>query len=91
MIYWVTESIGTSFRPYYEGADLPGPMPPVQVPAAVFIQRHEGSYPESIARRFYQDLRVLERLDEGGHFAVGEVPQAMAQRTRAFARELGLL
>jgi pimeloyl-ACP methyl ester carboxylesterase len=91
MIYWVTESIGTSFRPYYEGADLPGPMPPVQVPAAVFIQRHEASYPESMARRFYQDLRVFERLDEGGHFAVGEVPQAMAQRTRAFARELGLL
>ena len=23
MIYWVTESIGTSFRPYYEGADQP--------------------------------------------------------------------
>ncbi len=23
MIYWITESIGTSFRPYYEGADQP--------------------------------------------------------------------
>ena len=24
MIYWVTQSIATSFRPYYEGADTPG-------------------------------------------------------------------
>ena len=91
MIYWVTESIGASFRPYYEGEDLPGPMPLVDVPAAVFIQRHEGSYPESIARGFYRDLRVFERLDEGGHFAVAEVPVAMADRTRAFARQLDLL
>jgi len=91
MIYWVTQSIGTSFRPYYEGADQPGPMPPVEVPAAVFIQRHEGAYPESIARRFYRDLRVFERLEVGGHFAVAEVPHALAERTRAFARELRLL
>jgi len=91
MIYWVTRSIASSFRPYYEGADTPGPIPPVEVPAAVFIQRHEHDYPESIARDFYRDLRTFERLQEGGHFTVAEVPTAMAQRTRAFAAELGLL
>jgi pimeloyl-ACP methyl ester carboxylesterase len=91
MLYWVTQSIGTSFRPYYEGADLPGPIPPVEVPAAVFIQRHEGGYPESLARAYYRDLRVFERLSAGGHFAVAEVPQAMADRTRDFARGLDLL
>ena len=84
-LYWVTQSIGTSFRPYYEGADQPGPMPPVTVPAAVHIQRHEHDYPESVARGFYRDLRVFERLDEGGHFTVAEVPDAMAERIRAFA------
>ncbi len=91
MIYWATESIGSSFRPYYEGADQPAPIPPVTVPASVHIQRHEWDYPESLARRFYRDLRAFERLDEGGHFAVAEVPQAMAQRVRAFADGLGLL
>lgn len=91
MIYWVTQSIGSSFRPYYEGADTPDPMPPVTVPAAVFIQRHEFDYPESLARAFYRDLRTFERLAEGGHFAVAEVPAAMAERTRAFAGQLGLL
>lgn len=83
-LYWMTESIGTSFRPYHEGADQPGPMPPVTVPAAVHIQRHERDYPESVARGFYQDLRVFERLEEGGHFTVAEVPDAMAERLRAF-------
>jgi len=84
-IYWFTQSIGTSFRPYYEGADKPGPMPAVTVPAAIYIQRHEHDYPESVARGFYRDIHVFERLDEGGHFTVAEVPQAMAQRIRAFA------
>lgn len=90
-IYWVTQSIGTSFRPYYEGADQPDAMPPVEVPATVHIQRHEGDYPESLARSYYRDLRMFERLAEGGHFAVAEVPDVMADRTRAFAVELGLL
>lgn len=91
MIYWTTQSIGTSFRPYYEGADQPDAMPPVEVPASVHIQRHEGDYPQSLAERFYLDLRTFERLDEGGHFAIAEVPAVMADRVRAFARELGLL
>ncbi|MET0303391.1 MAG: epoxide hydrolase [Microbacteriaceae bacterium] len=90
-IYWVTQSIGSSFRPYYEGADQPAEIPPTVVPAAVFIQRHERDYPESLAREFYRDLRVFERLAEGGHFTVAEVPAAMAERTRAFARGIGAL
>ena len=28
MIYWVSQTIGSSFRPYYEGADQPDPIPP---------------------------------------------------------------
>ena len=88
-IYWATQSIATSFRPYFDGQDAV--VPPVEVPAAVFIQRHEHDNPESVVRAFYRDLRMFERLAEGGHFTVAEVPAAMADRTRAFARELGLL
>ena len=90
-IYWVTQSIGTSFRPYFEGPDQALPIPPVAVPAAVHIQAHEHDYPESLAREFYRDLRVFERLSEGGHFTIAEVPQAMADRLRSFAREIGVL
>jgi len=87
-LYWVTWSVGTSFRPYYEGDDERDEIPPVEVPAAVHIQKHEGDYPESLARAFYRDLRTFERLDEGGHFAVAEVPAQMAERVRAFAESL---
>jgi pimeloyl-ACP methyl ester carboxylesterase len=87
-IYWATQTIGSSFRPYYEGADQPGSVPPTTVPAAVFIQRHESTYPESLARRHYLDLRVFDRLDEGGHFTVAEVPAEMAARVREFVRSL---
>lgn len=88
MIYWVTQTIGSSFRPYYEGADQPDPIPPTSVPAAVFIQRHEATYPESLARRHYLDLRVFERLPAGGHFTVGEIPDQMAARVRTFVDSL---
>ncbi|PRA81533.1 epoxide hydrolase family protein [Microbacterium sp. MYb66] len=88
MIYWVTQSIATSFRPYYEGADTPEAMPPVDIPAAVHVQRHEHDFPEALARKFYTDLRVFERLDRGGHFTVAEAPEAMAERFRAFATGL---
>ncbi len=88
MIYWVTQTIASSFRPYYEGADQPDPIPPASVPAAVFIQRHEAAYPESLARSHYRDLRVFERLEAGGHFTAAEVPDVLAERVRAFAKSL---
>lgn len=84
MIYWITQSVQSSFRPYYEGADTPDPIPPTGVPAAVWIQRHEGTYPESLARAHYLDLRWFDRLEAGGHFAVAEVPEEMATRVRRF-------
>lgn len=88
MIYWATQSIATSFRPYNEHGDG-GVTLPVTVPAQVIVQRHEGDYPESLARRFYLDLRSFDRLDVGGHFTVAEVPEAMAVRVRSFARAIG--
>lgn len=88
-IYWATQTISSSFRPYFDRRDAS--IPPVVVPAAVAVQRHEHDYPESLARGFYRDLRSFDRLDEGGHFAVAEVPAEMAERTRAFAREIGVL
>ena len=82
MIYWVTQTIQSSFRPYYEGADTL--IPPTGVPAAVWIQRHEAGYPESLATAHYLDLRWFDRLEAGGHFAIAEVPDEMAERMRRF-------
>ncbi|MGF6824511.1 pimeloyl-ACP methyl ester carboxylesterase [Microbacterium sp. ZKA21] len=88
-IYWATQTIASSFRPYFDrGADVS--IPPVEVPAVVAIQRHEHDYPEVLARSFYRDLRSFERLEQGGHFAAAEVPDVMAERLRQLARECGL-
>ncbi|NUU16923.1 epoxide hydrolase [Cellulomonas humilata] len=85
-LYWATQTIASSFTTYFDGADAE--ISAVEVPAAVFVQRHEHDNPESVARRFYRDLRVFERLPEGGHFTVAEVPRAMAERVRRFALTL---
>ncbi|MGL3151381.1 epoxide hydrolase family protein [Microbacterium sp. A82] len=90
MIYWSTQSIATSFRSYFDGGEYER-IPPVEVPAAVAIQRHEYDYPESVAWAYYRDLRSFGRMPEGGHFAIAEVPEAMATRMREFASGLGLL
>ncbi|GLI27699.1 epoxide hydrolase [Agromyces rhizosphaerae] len=87
-IYWATRTIASSFRPYFDRGDEPGPIPPVDVPAAVWIQRHEAGNPESVARSFYRDLRWFDRLEQGGHFTVAEVPQEMAERMRRFVASL---
>ncbi|WP_448711831.1 hypothetical protein [Microbacterium profundi] len=55
------------------------------------VRLASARYPESVARSFYRDLRSFDRMPEGGHFAVAEVPQAIATRMRDFARGLGLL
>lgn len=77
-------------RRYFDSGDDER-IPPVEVPAAVAIQRHEHDYPESNARCFYRGLRSFDRMPEGGHFGVAEAPQSMATRMRDFALELGLL
>ena len=88
-LYWVTQTVATSFRPYFDhhSADAE-PTATTTVPAAVFIQRHEADYPEVMARAFYRDLRVFERLSEGGHFTAAEVPEALAQRVGDFVESL---
>ncbi|WP_309104435.1 alpha/beta fold hydrolase [Microbacterium sp.] len=84
-IYWVTQSIATSFRPYYEGDDDEAESVTIDVPAAIYVQRHEHDYPEVLGRRFYTDLRVFERLERGGHFTAAEAPAALAERIRSFS------
>jgi pimeloyl-ACP methyl ester carboxylesterase len=86
-IYWTTQSIATSFRPYFDEDDAP-PVPRVTVPASVHIQRHEHDYPESCARDFYENLLEFERLPEGGHFAAAEAPEAIGDRLRRLAERV---
>ncbi|WP_444588292.1 epoxide hydrolase family protein [Brachybacterium sp. AOP43-C2-M15] len=66
-LYWLTGSIGTSFRAYSDGRHETD-MPQIEVPVRVKVQHGERGFPRSYAARTYLDLRAWEELPDGGHF-----------------------
>ncbi|MET4925963.1 epoxide hydrolase [Streptomyces sp. PSRA5] len=84
-LYWVTGSIGSSFRQYYD-YPLNQPVPTIQVPAAVTLS-HEpamAGLPRSLAERLCADLRHWSTPGRGGHFMAHEEPEQLAGELRAF-------
>src|SRR3984957_17570106 len=96
MIYWVTESIGTSFLPYYDYANA-GALTWMQegvknwigsskVPAAFALFPKDISQPpREWAQRFFNVQRWTE-MPRGGHFAALEEPHKLAEDIRAWFR-----
>jgi pimeloyl-ACP methyl ester carboxylesterase len=83
-LYWVTQSITTSMRPYAEpGAAPHGKV--VTVPAGV-VAPHEDrpAPPRSWIERSYADLRVYDVRARGGHFLAAEDPAAFVREVRCF-------
>ncbi|MGY0236024.1 epoxide hydrolase family protein [Longispora urticae] len=88
-LYWVTGSIGSSFRPYYDHPHA-DPRPPVTVPTAITLS-HEplmAGFPRSLAERAFPNLRHFARPDSGGHFMSHEEPDYLAAQLRAFFEPL---
>jgi pimeloyl-ACP methyl ester carboxylesterase len=96
MIYWVTESIGTSFLPYYDYANA-GAVTWMKegikkwagsskVPAAFALFPKDISRPpREWAERFFNVERWTE-MPRGGHFAAMEEPEMLAEDIRAWFR-----
>ena len=98
MVYWVTETIGTSFQPYYDlmhASALRWILEktkewahPTKVPAGfALFPKDLSSPPEEWARRFF-DVRRWQVMPRGGHFAAMEEPELLARELRAFFRPL---
>ncbi|MDO7895907.1 epoxide hydrolase family protein [Pseudomonas citrulli] len=90
-LYWLTNCIGSSFRPYVEGSQRPllfnsgeRVTPPVGV--AVF-PKELPMPPRSWVQRGY-NVTHWSAMPRGGHFAALEQPQLLAQDIRAFFRTL---
>jgi pimeloyl-ACP methyl ester carboxylesterase len=84
-LYWVTDSIGTSFRQYVD-YDHNEPRPPITVPAA-FTVSHEPALvnlPRSIPERACTDIRHWSEPGRGGHFMPAEEPDLLAAELRQF-------
>jgi pimeloyl-ACP methyl ester carboxylesterase len=81
MVYWVTDTFVSSFRPHQSGISEPA-VPVINVPATVSVQRHEWRYPRSFAERAYSDLRRFSVMPRGGHFTAAEEPDLVAADLR---------
>ena len=88
-IYWVTQTIGSSVRMYYDnqrGTWVMGKDERAQAPAAVAVFPAEISRPpREWAERSYDVCRWTE-MPRGGHFAALEEPELLAADVRAFFR-----
>lgn len=89
MIYWVTETINSSIRLYYEATHTQGDtLGHVDVPTGVAAFPHEIVVPvRSIAERTY-NIQRWSVMQAGGHFAALEQPRALVHEIRAFFKPL---
>lgn len=88
-LYWFTNSISTSFRPYYEYAQgITERVERVRVPTAVAVFPADLSQPpREWAERTYDVVRYT-RMPSGGHFAPHEEPDLLAADIREFFTSL---
>lgn len=89
-LYWLTETIGSSMRLYYESRKAPlqfGKDERIHVPCAVArFPKEEPFPPRSWVERVY-DVRRWTEMPKGGHFAAAEEPELLAQDIREFFRQ----
>jgi pimeloyl-ACP methyl ester carboxylesterase len=96
MIYWLTETIPSSFSPYYDtvnagaltwiGEKVKEWTGSTSVPAAFAMFPKDNSHPpREWAERFFNVQRWTE-MTKGGHFAAMEQPELLARDIRDFFR-----
>lgn len=79
-VYWMTETIGTSFAPYALRA--PARSDRIEVPTAITaFPRDPLLGPKTFAERLF-DIRAWDDAPSGGHFGAWEHPSAFAQGLR---------
>jgi pimeloyl-ACP methyl ester carboxylesterase len=91
MIYWVTQSINSSIRLYYETHRQPWTLQQgerIAVPSAMAVFPKELSHPpREWGERSFNVQRWTD-MPRGGHFAALEEPDLLAEDIRAFFRPL---
>lgn len=87
MLYWVTGTIGSSLRVYFESKQLPwwlGKGERIAVPTAIALTKKEFLQPPRKWIERVYDLERLTHIPAGGHFGAWEEPLAYAADIRAF-------
>ena len=93
MLYWLTQSYGSSARFYYESArEVWKPsharMPVIEAPTGIVVFDNDIiGMPRRWAER-YCNLKRWRRVTRGGHFGAAEEPETMIDELREFFRPL---
>jgi pimeloyl-ACP methyl ester carboxylesterase len=86
-LYWVTQTIGSSFMPYYAQEYSPGTKHS-DVPTGVAVfPKNIVSAPREFAERFF-NIQHWTELPSGGHFTALEEPELLAADLQEFFRPL---
>ena len=85
-MYWATQTIASSFHPYWDFHHDPKPKArvPISVPCGIAIfPKDIGTPPREFAERFY-NVRHWTEMPHGGHFPGLEQPELLADDIRSF-------
>jgi pimeloyl-ACP methyl ester carboxylesterase len=87
-LYWVTGTINSANRSYYERAREPRRITSrITVPTGVALSTEAVQrVPRERAERGYADIRRWTEFPRGGHFFAAEEPRLLAEELRAFFR-----
>lgn len=88
MIYWVTNTIGSSARIYYENAHSLPPMGSIKVPTGLAIFPADILLPPKEWAEQNLNVTRWTVMPRGGHFTAMEEPELLAEEIRAFYRPL---
>ena len=83
-IYWLTRTIGTSFRIYHEHFNRRWEPARIEAPTGVAVFPKElVLLPRALAEQ-QMNLKRWTVMERGGHFAAAEQPAAVAAELRQF-------
>lgn len=85
MIYWVTQTIPSSIRTYYENARIPPPLKKgerIEVPAGISLFKGNKPPIEWVQRSL--NVQHWTDMPRGGHFAAMEEPELLAADMQLF-------
>jgi microsomal epoxide hydrolase len=86
MIYWVTNTIGSSTRMYYENMHSLPSMGPIEVPTGIALFPADILLPPKGWAERNLNITRWTVMPRGGHFTAMEEPELLVDDIRAFCR-----
>ncbi|MFA9379903.1 MAG: epoxide hydrolase family protein [Acetanaerobacterium sp.] len=86
MIYWVTNTVGSSARIYYENTHCLPPMGRIEIPTGIALFPADILLPPKEWAERNLNITRWTAMPRGGHFTAMEEPELLAEDIRAFYR-----